>query len=289
VDKQDKDVIAKFIMVIGVLVILAVVAFLVAKLASTVDSNSTVSAESDEFARMQLGKINERIAPIGHVVSGEIATGPVVRSGKEVVETTCNSCHSSGVLGAPKMGDAADWSARFGQGMETLLANATNGKGSMPPRGGDGNLSDEDLKKAVIYMLKESGQSVEGGAGATETKQESKEPAPVKKEAAPEKAEISKAAEGATEAVAVATAATDSGAGEETYKTACALCHDNGVAGAPKLGDKDAWADRIAGGADALYNTAINGKGAMPPKGGRMDLSDDAIKAAVDYMMDSVQ
>lgn len=73
--------------------------------------------------------------------------------------------------------------------------------------------------------------------------------------------------------------------GRAIYKQVCFTCHDAGIAGAPKLGDKAAWAARIATGMDALYATSINGKGAMPPKGGRMDMSDDDIKAAVDYMV----
>jgi cytochrome c5 len=73
--------------------------------------------------------------------------------------------------------------------------------------------------------------------------------------------------------------------GKKTYKAACFVCHDAGVANAPKLGDKVAWAPRIALGIEALYNTSLKGKGAMPPKGGRPDLSDDAVKAAVDYMV----
>ena len=73
--------------------------------------------------------------------------------------------------------------------------------------------------------------------------------------------------------------------GKDVYSAACAACHDTGAAGAPKVGDKGAWSARIGQGADALYTNAIKGKGAMPPKGGRADLDDDAIKAAVDYMV----
>jgi len=280
VEKQDKDVLAKFVLVIGILVIFTVVAFLVARLLSTVTSNSTEGAESDEFAQMQIAKIEERIAPVGQVVAGEVVTGPVIRSGKEIVETTCNSCHGTGVLGAPKIGDAADWSTRFGQGMDTVMANAINGKGSMPARGGDGSLSDEDLKKAVVYILKESGQSVADADSGEAQAEETVKKAVVASDSAP-------ATEEKTAAVTAVT--TSSGKGEETYKTACASCHDTGVASAPMLGDKAAWADRIAGGADALYNTAINGKGAMPPKGGRADLSDEAVKTAVDFMLGSAQ
>lgn len=73
--------------------------------------------------------------------------------------------------------------------------------------------------------------------------------------------------------------------GMKVYKSLCFSCHDNGVAGAPKPGDKAAWAPRLAQGMDLLYEHAIKGKGAMPPKGGNMSLSDADVKAAVDYMV----
>ncbi|MDN7132077.1 c-type cytochrome [Halomonas sp. MC140] len=65
----------------------------------------------------------------------------------------------------------------------------------------------------------------------------------------------------------------------------CAVCHANGIAGAPKLGDSAAWAARLAKGTDALYASAINGIGAMPAKGGRPTLSDEEVMALVDYMI----
>ena len=72
--------------------------------------------------------------------------------------------------------------------------------------------------------------------------------------------------------------------GEEITKTACAACHTSGAAGAPKLGDKAAWAARLSGGLDKLVQSAIKGKGAMPPKGGSSDLSDYEIARAVVYL-----
>jgi cytochrome c5 len=74
-------------------------------------------------------------------------------------------------------------------------------------------------------------------------------------------------------------------AGKSTYEATCAMCHGTGVAGAPKAGDKAAWAARMKAGKPALYQAAIKGKGAMPPKGGNTSLSDDAVKAAVDYLL----
>jgi len=72
--------------------------------------------------------------------------------------------------------------------------------------------------------------------------------------------------------------------GEETYNTYCHVCHATGVAGAPKFGDKDLWAPRIAQGMDVLLHSAINGKNAMPPKGTCMTCTDDDLKAAIEYM-----
>lgn len=93
---------------------------------------------------------------------------------------------------------------------------------------------------------------------------------------------VAKAMSAVANAIVPAAQAAD-GAG--IYNTACAACHGTGAAGAPKLGDKAAWAPRIAKGKSAMYVTALKGKGAMPPKGGRMDMSDAVIKAAVDYMI----
>ena len=77
--------------------------------------------------------------------------------------------------------------------------------------------------------------------------------------------------------------------GKAVYDTACAACHKDGVAGAPKSGDKAAWAARIKSGKDALYASAMKGKGAMPAKGGNASLSDADVKAAVDYMFAAVK
>jgi cytochrome c5 len=69
------------------------------------------------------------------------------------------------------------------------------------------------------------------------------------------------------------------------YTASCAACHTTGAAGAPKVGDNSAWAPRLKAGSDTLYNSAIKGKNAMPPKGGNASLSDADVKAAVDYMV----
>ena len=77
--------------------------------------------------------------------------------------------------------------------------------------------------------------------------------------------------------------------GKATYDATCAACHGTGVAGAPKVGDKAAWAPRLKQGKDQLYAASLKGKGAMPPKGGNLTLADADVRAAVDYLVDSVK
>jgi cytochrome c5 len=81
----------------------------------------------------------------------------------------------------------------------------------------------------------------------------------------------------------------DAAKGKSVYDATCQVCHAAGVAGAPKAGDKSAWAARLKTGVNALYQTSLKGKGAMPPKGGNTALSDADVRAAVDYMVDLVK
>ena len=90
------------------------------------------------------------------------------------------------------------------------------------------------------------------------------------------------AAEAAADAMADAAAVVD---GEAIYKQSCMACHAAGVAGAPKLGDSEAWSPRLAKGTDALVQSVANGLNAMPPKGGCMTCSDDDLRGAVEYMV----
>ena len=77
---------------------------------------------------------------------------------------------------------------------------------------------------------------------------------------------------------------------EDNYKKSCATCHNAGLAGAPKLGDKEQWVARIEKGIDVLYSSSINGlPPGMPAKGMCFSCSDDDLKALVDYMVDSAQ
>lgn len=211
-----------------------------------------------------------------------------LKAGVEIYQAQCIACHAAGVAGAPKFQDAAAWAPRIQTGYDALLHSALGGKGAMAPQGG-GDFNDTEIGRAVVYMANAAGAkfdipaapAVADAASSTQSAASAAMPATVATPVsiAPS-APAPVAAPAAAEAVTVAAAG---GAGETLYKQACQVCHAAGVAGAPKFGDKDAWAPRLKTGQEALYTSAINGKGAMPPRGGTA-ASDADIHAAVDYM-----
>ena len=77
--------------------------------------------------------------------------------------------------------------------------------------------------------------------------------------------------------------------GKKVYESSCMSCHGTGVANAPKFGDKKAWTEHLMHGTGHLYDVALRGQGAMPPRGGNLTLSDAEVKAAVDYMLGAVK
>ncbi len=298
------DNVSKLMLLLSLLAILAVVYVLVASLINTYKRNS-LKGEVDNTQLVLNAESN--IKPIGLVAeAGAVVANAAGRPPKEIYDAVCTTCHATGVLEAPKLGDKAAWEARAGNGLDGLLKTAAEGKGSMPAKGGDPSITDAELKAVVLYMTKESGLDL-GSAEAPATKEapkaaateeapkaeEKKEvvakvetaPAAPKTPEAPKVMEAPKAAEAVVAPVAAAAPANNSAEGKKVYDTACFACHATGVAGSPKLGDKALWAPRIAQGMDVLYNTSLNGKGAMPPKGGNVSLEDSAVKAAVDYMV----
>jgi cytochrome c5 len=105
--------------------------------------------------------VKDRIAPVGKVcMSGEpCAAAPAApasagpKSGKDLYGSVCATCHGTGVLGAPKFGNAGDWGPRAAKGLETLYTHAIHGLNSMPPKGTCAACSDDEIKGAVKYMV----------------------------------------------------------------------------------------------------------------------------------------
>jgi cytochrome c5 len=264
VSDQDRTFMATFVGVLGVLVVFAVVIYFVAQ--AIVGEKSESLAENPMLAK----GIRENIKPVGQLTLADdaapaanpTATGGQVRSGMAVYEASCLACHGAGVAGAPKVGDAAAWESRARQGMATLLEHATKGLNAMPAMGTCADCSDAELEAAISYMLDQAGVDVAGGGGSA------------KAVVVPEPDQAS---------------GLDLEQGKQIVQSSCFACHGTGAAGAPKIGDKAAWAPRIAQGRETLLTHSIQGLRAMPPRGACMTCSDDDLKAAIDYMISQIQ
>ncbi|MEZ5646220.1 MAG: c-type cytochrome [Burkholderiaceae bacterium] len=213
-----------------------------------------------------------------------------LQAGDAVYNAQCVACHGSGLAGAPKFGDAAAWAPRIATGYDALLNSALKGKGAMGAQAG-GAFSDLEIGRAVVHMANAAGgklaEPAAPAAAATEAAPAADTAAAPAAEAAPAMPAAGENNQPAAAAPAAAPAAASVN-GEALYKQTCAVCHVAGVAGAPKFGDKAAWAPRVGMGVDGLTASAIKGKGAMPPKGGST-ASDAEIQAAVQYMLNSVK
>jgi len=270
---------SSFIKTPGQLIAVVVISFVVpvaviVALAWFVSTDSRLSPDHPIFSEEAVAR---RIKPVGDVVVVDASAPKAARSGKEIHDTVCAACHTTGALNAPKLGDKAAWAKLNPQGLDQLTANAIKGIRNMPARGGNPALTDAEVGRAVAYLANQSGANF-------------KEPAdpPAKPAEAAAAGTPVAAAPEATPAPTTQTADA-SAVGKKVYDSSCMACHTAGVAGAPRLGDKAGWAPRLKTGTDALYAASIKGKNAMPPKGGNMALSDADVKAAVDYMLRSVR
>jgi cytochrome c5 len=267
------------------LIVAIVAAFLVpiiciVLLVQYVANNKTTGAGSTGQTPEEIAKRIQPVADQGYNLKDANAPKQLL-AGADVYKATCAACHDSGAAGAPKVGNAGAWSSRIGQGYDTLVSHAIKGLRAMPAKGGNPDLDDVEVARAVVYMANQSGAKFKE---------------PVVKNAAPVAAAPAASAPAASAPAASAAPAAPAAAapaklsadaGKKTYEAACQACHATGIAGAPKFGDKAAWAPRIKQGSATLHEHAIKGftgkAGTMPAKGGSA-ASDDEVKAAVDYM-----
>ncbi|NOV25645.1 cytochrome c5 family protein [Cupriavidus necator] len=240
--------------------------------------------------------VNDRIKPVASLEIKDPNAPRVFKTGEQVYKEICAACHATGAAGAPKYGNAGDWSARIGQGFEGLMKSVLHGKGAMPPRAGStpDDYTDYELSRAVVYMADAGGakfpEPAAPAAAAPATAAASEAAAPAAAAAPAPAAPAAPAAPvaAATAAAPAAPAAASAEVGKKVYEQVCAACHAAGVAGAPKFGDKAAWAPRLKEGMDAVHNFALKGKGVMPPKGGYAGPDADVI-AASDYMANAAK
>ena len=227
-----------------------------------------------------------RIQPVARVEFGAPTAAAGARSGEAIVKAVCGNCHQAGVANAPKIGDAKAWAPHLKEGLKGMLANALKGKGAMPPRGGDASLSDDEVARAIVYMANQSGGKLKEPAAPKEAAkpaapQQQAQAAPAEAKPAPAPAKPAADSKPAAESKPAA----GSAEGKVVYDKICFACHAQGLAGAPKLGDKEAWGPRIKQGMSTLVQSVSQGKGAMPPKAGSPSLTDAELRAGVDYMV----
>ena len=168
------------------------------------------------------------------------------RNGEAVVAEVCSACHGAGLNGAPRIGDNKAWTKLSARGFTGLSQSALKGIRLMPPHGGNPDLTDTEVERAITYMVNQS------GGRWTE---------PISK----------------TSPAAART-------GRQIVQAQCVKCHQTGVGGAPKIGDRAAWVPRLKQGLDLVVRSAINGHGQMPPRGGMADLTDAEVRTATIYM-----
>ncbi len=272
-------------LIVAVLFAFVVPIIVIVLLATYVVADPRPAAGSDGLSPAAIG---ERLRPIGLVEVKDISDPASMKPGDQVYAAQCAACHTTGAAGAPKLGDAAAWAPRVATGYESLLKSALHGKGAMGPQAG-GDFSDFEIGRAVVYLANRGGGSLAepqftapAAEGAPTAGGDTAAAATAV--AAANAAMANVAAPAATGPVAAVTA----GAVPALYNPQCSSCHALGVAGAPKLGDKAAWAPRIAQGADAMLASVIKGKGVMPPRGGTQ-ASDAELKTVVDYMIQAAR
>ncbi|MFC3873642.1 c-type cytochrome [Neisseria musculi] len=248
----------------GIVILLAVLFFLV-KLA-TGGYYSDVEASTPSATQT-------RIMPAGNVAMGD-GTPVGQRTGEQIFNKVCIQCHAAdgNIPNAPRVTHNNEWVPRIAKGFETLFNNALNGFNAMPAKGGQADLTDDELKRSIAYMANQSGGNLEapavGASGAAASGEDT--------------------AGSASDSAGAAVSAAD---GQKVFDTSCAACHGatSAIPNAPKITKNDEWAPRIKQGKEILFKHAIEGftgpsGSLMPAKGGNASLTDDEVKAAVTYM-----
>jgi len=167
------------------------------------------------------------------------------RTGREVVEKTCATCHAAGKDGAPAIGDFAAWAKRAQGGFGKLAEHAIAGTGKMPAHGGQ--LDPDGSGNQPRHCLHGHGRT---GCRPQQT-----------------------------------LCLTRKGTGEQLVNSHCVNCHGNGTDGAPRVGNFAEWKPRLQKGIDGLVQSAISGHKGMPSRAGLTQLSDSDLRNAATYMV----
>ena len=159
---SEHDSPSSFIKTPKQLVVVVLLAFVVPVVAIVMLVQLVVNRPQADPAAMGPEAVAARIQPVGRIEFGAASTGGAraSRSGEEVVKSVCGVCHETGAAGAPKIGDKAAWAKLLKAGLGELSKNAIAGVRAMPPRGGNPDLSDLEVARAIVHMGKLSGGSL---------------------------------------------------------------------------------------------------------------------------------
>jgi cytochrome c5 len=141
----------QLITVVAAAIIVPVIIIIMLTQFVTLDNKKSPGA--DAFTAIAVA---QRIAPVASDAVFDATAVVIPKTGQQVFEAQCTTCHTAGLLSAPKFGDAAAWGPRVAKGYEALVQSAVNGKGNMPKQGG-GDFSDYEIGRAVVYMANKGG------------------------------------------------------------------------------------------------------------------------------------
>ena len=239
------------------LVVVILLAFLVPIIGIILVVQLVLSRPAADPQALTPEAVSARVQPVARLEIGAPAAAPGARAAADIVKNTCAACHQTGAANAPKLADAAAWAPRIKTGVNAMVQAVIKGKGAMPPKAGDPSLTENEIHNAVVLMANQAGAKFKDKPAAAPAQQQAA--APAQKGAAVD--------------------------GKAVYDKVCVACHQVSVANSPKLGDKAAWAPRLQQGMDALVQSVIKGKGAMPPKAGNPALAEAEIRAAIEFMV----
>ncbi len=141
---QTPSTLQPMVIIFGLLLVLATIVAII--MAKPVDEVATPVAN-----------VEQNIKSVAEVEVAPVAAAHEEKSGSEVVQTACAACHASGMLNAPKLGDKSQWASRIALGYETLVKHAIEGIRGMPARGGNADLTDDEVASAVVEMANGAG------------------------------------------------------------------------------------------------------------------------------------
>ena len=313
-ERSDYGVIIFFLIVISTLLYLSPP---ILNEASNIGSYEEIDARTrpvgqvqiaEQIAENQISDVvqeNDKGAGESEVVtitSGE-KSSPNTKA-EDLAKASCFTCHQTGLLDAPKVGNRSDWEKRLEQGFDVLVLHAQEGFNNMPARGGNPDLSDTEIENALLFMLAQSEITVPGkiieslSSENTETEDAVTNPdesTPVESEQIDIKEEVAltepkpqteepgnQAGEEVTSPpVAVVNMPSP---GKDLYDNACASCHENGSNKSPRVGEQNEWIASMAKGTDALTKLVAEGPPSHP-KFSESELTDIQIRNAIEYIM----